>query len=93
MRVLAWPRSPRKITSWPARSAFSSCGQDRVLVAEDPGNERLARGDARDRVAAHLFLDRDGLPARLAKLTEGGGARDMRASSYRREPALYAGAR
>ena len=26
MRVLAWPRSPRKITSWPASSAFSSCG-------------------------------------------------------------------
>jgi hypothetical protein len=26
MRVLAWPRSPRKITSWPARMAFSSWG-------------------------------------------------------------------
>jgi hypothetical protein len=26
MRVLAWPRSPRKITSWPARRAFSNCG-------------------------------------------------------------------
>ena len=26
MRVFAWPRSPRKITSWPASSAFSSCG-------------------------------------------------------------------
>ena len=27
MRVFAWPRSPRKITSWPARRAFSSCGR------------------------------------------------------------------
>jgi hypothetical protein len=27
MRVLAWPRSPRKITSWPARRAFSSWGR------------------------------------------------------------------
>ena len=27
MRVLAWPRSPRKITSWPASSAFSSWGR------------------------------------------------------------------
>jgi hypothetical protein len=26
IRVFAWPRSPRKITSWPARSAFSNCG-------------------------------------------------------------------
>jgi hypothetical protein len=26
MRVLAWPRSPRKIMSWPARIAFSICG-------------------------------------------------------------------
>ena len=27
MRVFACPRSPRKITSWPASSAFSSCGR------------------------------------------------------------------
>ena len=27
MRVFAWPRSPRKITSCPARRAFSSCGR------------------------------------------------------------------
>ena len=27
IRVLAWPRSPRKITSWPASRAFSSCGR------------------------------------------------------------------
>ena len=26
MRVLAWPRSPRKTTSWPASRAFSSWG-------------------------------------------------------------------
>ena len=26
MRVLAWPRSPRRMTSWPARRAFSSWG-------------------------------------------------------------------
>ena len=26
MRVFAWPRSPRKMMSWPASSAFASCG-------------------------------------------------------------------
>ena len=34
IRVLAWPRSPRKMMSCPASRAFSSCGQHRVLVAE-----------------------------------------------------------
>ncbi len=27
MRALAWPRSPRKMTSWPASKAFSSWGR------------------------------------------------------------------
>ena len=40
MRVFAWPRSPRKITSWPASRAFSSCGQDGVLVADHAVDER-----------------------------------------------------
>ena len=75
MRVLAWPRSPRKMMSWPASSAFSSCGQDGVLVAEHAVDQRLARGDAGHGVAPHLFLDRHGLPARLAELTEGGRSR------------------
>ena len=49
--------------------------EDGVLVAEHAGDQRLAGGDARGGVAPHLLLDGHGLPARLAQLAEGGGAR------------------
>ena len=46
--------------------------EDGVLVAEHAGEQRLAGADPGDGVAPHLLLDRDGLPARLAELAEGG---------------------
>ena len=75
MRVLAWPRSPRKITSWPASSAFSSCGQHRVLVAEHAVEQRLAGPDLGDGVAPDLLLDRamDSQPD-SRRAAEGGGS-------------------
>ena len=63
MRVLAWPRSPRKMMSCPASRAFSSCGQDGVLVAEHAVDERLAGADPGGGVAPHLLLDRDWTPS------------------------------
>src|SRR5262249_36064630 len=47
--------------------------QDGVLVADDPVDELLALRDARDRVAAHLLLDRSRRPAALLQLAEGPG--------------------
>src|SRR5690606_16515808 len=38
IRVFAWPRSPRKITSWPASSAFSSCGMTVCSYPSTPAN-------------------------------------------------------
>jgi hypothetical protein len=72
MRVLAWPRSPRKTTSCPASSGVLELRADRVLVAQHPLEERLARRDAGDGVATDLLLDRDGLPAGGLQLTERG---------------------
>ena len=36
-RVLAWPRSPRRMTSWPARMAFSSWGTTVSSKPSTPG--------------------------------------------------------
>ena len=45
------------------------------LVAQDPVEQGLAGGDLGDGVAADLLLHGERLPAGLAELTEGGGAR------------------
>ena len=37
MRVLAWPRSPRKTMSWPERIAFSICGRTLSSYPTMPG--------------------------------------------------------
>ena len=47
---------------------------DRVVVADDAGEERLLRGQTGEQVGAHLLLDRAGLPARSAQLAERGGS-------------------
>ena len=74
MRVFAWPRSPRKITSWPGEQRVLELRQDRVLVAlHDHREERLARLDAGDGVAPQLLLHRHRGPARLAELADRGG--------------------
>ena len=73
IRVLAWPRSPSRMTSCPASRAFSSWGRTRVLEAEHPGDQRLAGGDAGRGVAPDLLGDRDRLPARGAQLAERAG--------------------
>ena len=62
MRVLAWPRSPRKMMSCPARRAFSSCGRT-CPRSRSPPRRPACRGDAARCVAPHLLLDRKGLPA------------------------------
>ena len=49
--------------------------QDRVLVAQDPVDQRLAGGDLAGGVAPHLLLDGDGLPAGLPELTQRGRTR------------------
>jgi hypothetical protein len=51
MRVLAWPRSPSRTMSCPARMAFSSCGTG-LLVAEHAG-EQLLPGLRPPRVRDH----------------------------------------
>ena len=48
---------------------------DRVLVAHDTGEQRLAGGDACDGVAADLLLHRQRRPARRPELTERAGTR------------------
>ena len=45
IRLFACPRSPSRMTSWPARIAFSSCGRTRLVVAEDARQERAALAD------------------------------------------------
>ena len=64
MRVFAWPRSPRKITSWPASSAFSSCGRRCPRSRATPSTGGFARRDPGDRVGADLVLDRAATPSR-----------------------------
>ena len=71
IRVLAWPRSPSKITSWPARMAFSSWGTTVSSKPSTPVDQRLARGDARRGVASDLVGDRDRLPPRRPELARG----------------------
>ena len=71
MRVFAWPRSPRKITSWPASRAFSSCGSTVSLVAEHAVEQRLTGGDPGDGVGPDLVLDRARLPSGRAQLRRG----------------------
>ena len=44
---------------------------DRILVAHDAGQDRLAGRQPRDQVGAQLFLDRATAPARGAQLREG----------------------
>ena len=46
-------------------------GKDGVLVAEQPGHDRLAGGHAGHGVGPHLLLDRPGHPAALAQLSDG----------------------
>ncbi len=39
MRVFACPRSPKKTTSWPANTAFSSCGMTVSSYPSTPSNK------------------------------------------------------
>ena len=83
MRVLAWPRSPRKITSWPGEDGVLELRHDGVLVADDAVEQRLAGPDLGHGVAPDLFLDRDGLPAGLLQGSDRGGRASWR-PTYRR---------
>ena len=56
----------------PGEEGVLELGQDGVVVAEDPGEERLAGPDLGDGVAPQLLLDGHGLPARVPELAEGG---------------------
>ena len=47
--------------------------QHRFLVAEHPGEQRLALAHLLDGVAADLFFDGDRFPSGLAELAESGG--------------------
>ena len=58
MRVLACPRSPRKITSWPGEQGVLELRHHGVLVAGHAVEQRLARRDLLDRVLTNLLLDR-----------------------------------
>ena len=57
----------------PGQEGVLELGQHRVLEAEDPVHERLARGDPGRGVAAELLVDRDGLPPGGPELAERGG--------------------
>src|SRR5439155_17397330 len=48
-------------------------GQDRLVVAKDPRQQRLAAADLVEQVGPHLLLDRARPPPRAAQLTEGRG--------------------
>ena len=49
---------------WRARMAFTSCGHDGVVVADDAGEERFPAPEALGQVLAGFFPD--GAPANLA---------------------------
>ena len=49
MRVLAWPRSPRKSDVVAGEQRVGELREDRVVVADDALDERLARRRARAR--------------------------------------------
>ena len=72
------PRDPRLGLAALAEEDDVLAGEDRVLdlrddrlvVADDAGQERLAAREARDEVVAHLLLDRFALPATVAEVAD-----------------------
>ncbi len=84
-RVFAWPRSPSRIRSWPARIPRSSTGSTASSNPTIPGNSSSPRSSLREQVRAELVLhravrvsgvaeraDRRGLrhPARVSRLAD-----------------------
>ena len=78
IRVLAWPRSPSRMMSWPASTAFSSWGRTVSSKPEHPGDQRLAGGDPGGGVAADLVGHRQRRPPGLAQGPERGDVRRRR---------------
>ena len=57
MRVFAWPRSPRKTMSCPARIAFSTAGRTVSAYPTTPGKISSPVGQAAEQVGPQLLLD------------------------------------
>ena len=71
-RVFAWPRSPSRMMSCPARMAFSNWGTTVSSKPSTPGT-RVSPAAIIGRVAPHLLGHRHRLPARGAQIASAPG--------------------
>ena len=65
MRVLAWPRKPKKQHVVLGEDRVADLGDDRLFIAKDIGKQRLARRELGDQVAPHFVFDRLDFDSRL----------------------------
>ena len=68
---MAWPRRPRRMMSCFASRALTSGGNHRPVVAEDPGEDVLARFQRGDQVLAQLVADVSRPVSGFLQLAEG----------------------
>ncbi len=76
IRVLAWPRSPSRITSWPASTAFSSWGSTVSSKPSTPvtrGSPAAIRAEALRRISWATGIDRHPASRRRPSVVMSGG--------------------
>ena len=81
----------------PGQEGVLQLGKDGLVVAQQPGDDRLPGGHAGHGVRPHLLLHRPGLPAALAKLCDGlrmvGHEAEGNSGHYRAGPWIARGSR